>query len=108
MDALDYSNSAKFLNAVEPAKTGLEPTTTVEPVKADPTRWNTVTTLLSKGLDLGINIFREKTPEELQSSTPPLVAEPKKIMGLQAPIFYTVIGIGVLLTAVVIIKKRKK
>lgn len=108
MDALDYSHSAKFLNAVEPAKTGFEPTATVEPVKADPTKWNTVTTLLSKGLDLGINIFREKTPEELASNEPPKPVEPKKILGLQAPVFYTIIGVGVLLTAVVIIKKRKK
>lgn len=100
MDVLNHTQSSDYLNLVEESKTGLETTATQ---KDTDTSWlSGATTLLSKGLDLGIALTKPKEP--IPSPEKP----EEKIMGIKKPIFYGSLAIVGLVAAVIIVKKMKK
>jgi len=107
MDILDYQQSDRFLNATEPTATGLEGTAEVAKTERDTTNWSTVTTLLSKGLDLGLGIVGKKDSVASNSSVPK-DEEEDKIMGMPKVAVYGGIALVGLIGLVIVVKKLKK
>ena len=105
MDSLEYQQSKAFLNATEGAKTGLE-TSIEKPVEErDGINWSAVTTLLSKGLDLGIGIVN---PTAKAETLPPAPKPEETIMGMPKIAVYGGVAVIGLIGLVIVVKKMKK